>query len=68
MKKDFGSVTVINVVKMMKNFKNAASFNEHSGRRRKRCDLAVVAEVATAVQKESSSCVQPCGAQKILWS
>lgn len=65
LKKGAGPMTVRGLVKMMKKFESTGSFDVQSGRGRKRCDSAVVEEVATAVQEESSGGEQPCSARRI---
>ena len=49
MKKSYGPMTVQGLLKVIQKFKKTGSFNEQSGRGRKRIDSTVVEEVATAV-------------------
>ena len=63
MKKGIGPLTMQGLLKIIQKFKKTFSFAKQSGRGRKRIDLTVVEEVASAaVQEELNSGVKPCGA------
>ena len=62
MKKGIGPINVQGLLKIIQKFEKTGSFDMQSHRRRKRINLTVIEEVATAMQEDSSSSVTPCSA------